>query len=140
MSAATVVEPAQHGGWCRRITDGAESEGWSVVQRHHRACLDFPGGPGYNRLIVDYGTVGGEIILTVPPDEVVSGGLDERVVTLEILNDYLSPTVEHVRLTGRAEVAAGSTSAGEVGSFQWPRRRPGRRVVLVPVAISCGDD
>lgn len=139
MSTATVAELRNHDG-LSPADSGDESDGWSVVQRHHRASLDFPGGPGYHRLIVDYGTVGSEIVLSVPADEVVSSGLDERVVTLEILNDYLSPTVEHVRLTGRAEVTAGSTSAGNVGSFQWPRRRPGRKVVLVPLAISCGGD
>ena len=48
--------------------------------------------------------------------DVVPGDLDERVVTMEILDDYLSMTVEHVQVVGRVQ--------------EWDGGAPGARCAL----------
>ena len=88
---------------------------WSVVQRAHRARLICSGGPDYRSLIVDYEVDGCGIEVELPMRDVVPGDLDERVVTMEILDEYLSLTVEHVHVVGRVQewdgVAAGARRA-----------------------------
>jgi len=89
---STISEPA------------AEHPGlWSVVQRAHHARLICSGGPDYRSFIVDYEVDGCGIEVELPMREVVPGDLDGRVVTMEILDDYLSLTVEHVHVVGRVQ-------------------------------------
>jgi hypothetical protein len=76
---------------------------WSVVQRAHHARLICSGGPDDRSLIVDYEVDGLGIEVELPMRDVVPGDLDERVVTMEILNDYLAMTAEHVHLVGRVQ-------------------------------------
>ena len=89
---------------------------WSVVQRAHRARLIYPDGPDYRCLIVDYAVAGWGIEVDLPMREVAAGDLDEREVIMEILDDYLSMTVEQVHLVGRVQ--------------QWDGAAPGARCVL----------
>jgi len=64
---------------------------------------------------VDYEVDGWGIEVEQPMREVVPGDLDERVVTMEILDYYLSMTVEHVHLYGRVQ--------------EWDGGAPGARCV-----------
>jgi len=83
---------------------------WSVVQRARPARLIYPGGPDYRSLIVDYEVNGWGVEVVVPMRDVVPGDLDERDVTMGILDDYLAMTAEHVRLVGRVQEWDGATS------------------------------
>src|SRR6187402_1126049 len=76
---------------------------WLVVQRAHHARLVYSGGPDCRSLIVDYEVDGCGIKVELPIREVVPGDLDDRVVTMEILDDYLSMTIEHVHVVGRVQ-------------------------------------
>jgi hypothetical protein len=89
---------------------------WSVVQRAHRARLIYSDGPDYRCLIVDYDVYGWGIEVELPMREVAPGDLDEREVTMEILDHYLSMTVEHVHLFGRVQ--------------RWDGAAPGARCLL----------
>jgi hypothetical protein len=84
---------------------------WSVVQQAHHARLVYPGGPDYRCLIVDYEVDGWAIDVELPIRDMVPGDLDERTVTLEILDDYLSMTVEHVSVVGRVLEWGGSVAS-----------------------------
>lgn len=103
---------------------------WSVVQRAHHARLIYPGGPDYRCLIVDYVVAGSGIELEVPVRDVIPGELDDRVITLEILDDYLSSTVEHVHVVGR--VLEGDHGAAGVGRVRGWSGMP-RSVFVVAV-------
>lgn len=118
-------------------TDSAPEE-WSVVECHHLARLEYPDGPGHRPLIVEYKADGGEITLLIPPSEVSLAGLDGRVVALEILNEYLAPTAEQVRLIGRAEVNAGSSEAVCAGHNGWSGRELGPTVIAIPIRVAHG--
>ena len=95
---------------------------WSVVQRAHHARLIYPGGPDYRSLIVDYEVDGCGIEVELPMRDVVPGDLDECVVTMEILDDYLSMTVEHVHVVGRVQ--------------EWDGGAPGARCALGRPGVS----
>ena len=95
---------------------------WSVVQRAHHARLIYSGGPDYRSLIVDYRVDGCGIDVELPMRDVVPGDLDERVVTMEILDDYLSMTVEHVQIVGRVQ--------------EWDGGAPGARCALGRAGVS----
>ena len=102
---STVLHDATPGDHLSTIGElAAEHPGlWSVVQRAHHARLIYSGGPDYRSLIVDYQVDGCGIDIELPMRDVVPGDLDERVVTMEILDDYLSMTVEHVHIVGRVQ-------------------------------------
>ena len=89
---------------------------WSVVQRGHHARLTYSGGPDYRSWIVDYKVDGCGIEVALPMQDVAPGDLDEEVVTMEILDDYLAMTVEQVQLVGRVQ--------------EWDGGAPGARCVL----------
>jgi len=97
---------------------------WSVVQRAHHARLIYSGGPDYRSLIVDYQVDGCGIDVELPIRDVVPGDLDERVVTMEILDDYLSLTVEHVHVVGRVQEWDGGAAGAR--RAQGRSRVPGR--------------
>jgi hypothetical protein len=100
----------------------AENPGlWSIVQRAHHARLIYPGGPDYRSLIVDYEVDGCGIEVELPMRDVVPGDLDECVVTMEILDDYLSMMVEHVHI-GRVQ--------------EWDGGAPGARCTLGRPGVS----
>ncbi len=103
----------------------AENPGlWSVVQRAHRARLICSGGPDYRSLIVDYQVDGCGIEVELPMRDVVPGDLDDRVVTMEILDDYLAMTAEHVHVVGRVQTwDGGAAGARRVRARSGP---PGR--------------
>jgi hypothetical protein len=62
-----------------------------------------PAASGYHHLIVEYRTTGATLTIELPFTESSCGDLDERLVDLEILDEYLSMSVGHVQVTGRAE-------------------------------------
>jgi len=62
------------------------------------------------------------IDVELPMRDVVPGDLDERVVTMEILDDYLSMTVEHVHIVGRVQ--------------EWDGGAPGARCALGRAGVS----
>jgi hypothetical protein len=91
---------------------------WSVVRRAHHAKLSYPSGPDYRSLIVDYVVDGSSIEVEVQMRDALPGDLDERVVTMEILDDYLSMTVEHLQVVGGVHERVG----GEFGVPGGPGR------------------
>jgi hypothetical protein len=122
-----------HGGHARAGRSRREAETWSTVEAHHWACLDCCCGADYHRLIVEYETVDGTITLVVPSGEVGSSALDDRLVTLEVLDQYLSPVADHLVLAGRAEFGTRSSTTPGRG------QQSARMVTFTPTWTTCGD-
>ena len=78
---------------------------------------------------------GSGIEVEVQMRDALPGDLDERVVTMEILDDYLSMTVEHLQVVGRVHERVG----GEFGVPGGPGRPgvPGRAftIAVQPMAL-----
>ena len=85
------------------------------MQRAHHARLIYSCGPDCRSLIVVYEVDGCGVKVELPIREVVPGDLDERVVTMEILDDYLSMTVEHVHVVGRVRAWDGGAAGARRG-------------------------
>ncbi|HET9647267.1 MAG TPA: hypothetical protein VFP34_03445 [Microlunatus sp.] len=83
-----------------------QPELWAVVRHCHHARLNFPDGPEYRRLIVEYRTDGETITVELPLSHAGATILHERLINLEILDEYLSLTAERVYLTGHAAICA----------------------------------
>ena len=115
-------------------------EWWSVVRRCHRARLSYPGGPGYRHLIVEYRTTAATLTIDLPLTESSCADLDERLVDLEILDEYLSMSVDHVQVTGRAEIAT-PPAPRTVGSQPlWAVAGRSRfTIVVTPVCVDGGE-
>ncbi|HEY5978821.1 MAG TPA: hypothetical protein VIT41_04220 [Microlunatus sp.] len=110
------------------------------MRRSHRARLSYPGGPGYRHLIVEYRTTGATLTIELPLTESSCGDLDERLVDLEILDEYLSMSVGHVQVTGRAEIAMPLAPRTVSNQPRWAaagRSRP--TVVVTPVCVDGGE-
>ena len=115
-------------------------EWWSVVRRCHRARLSYPGGPGYRHLIVEYRTTGATLTIELPLTESSCGDLDERLVDLEILDEYLSMSVGHVQVTGRAEIATPPAPRTVSNQPSWALAGRSRfTIVVTPVCVD-GDE
>ncbi len=112
---------------------------WSIVQQAHHARLIYPGGPDYRSLIVDYQVDGCGIEVELAMRDVVPGDLDGRVVTMEILDDYLSMTVEHLHVVARVQERDGDAEGAH--SALGGSRDPGRAYTIVvrPLALACED-
>ncbi len=127
----------QTGGEDRAVRE--HPEWWSVVRRCHRARLSYPGGPGYRHLIVEYRTTGATLTIELPLAESSCGDLDERLVDLEILDEYLSMTVGHVQVTGRAEIATSPAPRTVSRQPLWAVVGQSRfTIVVTPVCVDGG--
>jgi hypothetical protein len=110
---------------------------WSVVRDCHHARLSYPEGPDYHhRLIVDYRTDGEMITVELPITEVRPEDLHQRLISLEILDEYLSVTAEHVQLTGRAEIATPPPERPVRGGPPWAvPAGPRPTIVVTPLCV-----
>jgi hypothetical protein len=128
----------QTGGQDRAVRE--HPEWWSVVRRCHRARLSYPGGPGFRHLIVEYRTTGATLTIELPLAESSCGDLDERLVDLEILDEYLSMSVGHVQLTGRAEITTPQPQRTVSTAPLWAvAARSRTTIVFTPVCVDGGE-
>ncbi len=99
-----------------------------------------PAASGYHHLIVEYRTTGATLTIELPFTESSCGDLDERLVDLEILDEYLSMSVGHVQVTGRAERVTPPGPRTASGRPVWAAApSSGPTIIVTPVCVD-GDE